>query len=89
MRAGLLVARTIRSVRSIFSTSRLRPAKKKVSPGESWLANAFLDAAEIAAVLEADVEHRRLDDDARVEPMLRNEAGVGDPPRAVGSWSGA
>ena len=34
-RAGRLVARTTRSFSSIFSTSRLRPEKKKVSPGDS------------------------------------------------------
>src|SRR3546814_17281561 len=47
----------------------------------------FLDLAEPPAVFEAHVGHRRLDDDPRVQPVLRGEPRMRDPPlaRHVGS----
>src|SRR3546814_9403278 len=47
----------------------------------------FLDLAEPPAVFEAHVGHRRLDDDPRVQPVLRGEPRMRDPPlaRPVGS----
>src|SRR6476620_7031135 len=45
---------------------------------------AFLDRAELAAVLEADAHQRLFDDDARIQPMLLGDAGLGDAPMAAG-----
>src|SRR5439155_22315900 len=44
----------------------------------------LLDLAEQAAILEAHVEHRRLDDDAGIEAVLLNKARMTDAPRPVG-----
>src|SRR5690606_2694933 len=54
--------------------------------GDQRAGEIFLDLAEPPAVLEADVGHRRFDDDPRVEPVLRGEPWVRDAPlaRAVG-----
>ena len=65
---------------SIRSTSSTRPAKKKVSPGDQGRGEIVLDRAELAAVPEADVEQRRVDDDPGVHPVLLDEARMRDPP---------
>jgi hypothetical protein len=51
--------------------------------GRERRAERFLDLAEPAAVLEAHLEHRRLDDDAGVQSVLRDEARMADPPQPV------
>ena len=68
------------------SKRRLRPANWKTSPGRSQFDEPFLDLAQhLAAALDADPQHRRLDDRADVHPVALREPPVGEPPEAVGA----
>ena len=77
------------------SKRRISPAKRNVSPGDERLDEIFLDLAEhapaaageagAAIARDADVEERRLDDGADVQPVLLGDARMGDPPEAVGA----
>src|SRR3546814_18551440 len=48
-----------------------------------WSSDVCSSDLELAAVPEAHIEHRRLDDDPRVHPVLLDDARMADAPDAI------
>ena len=72
-----------------LTTSRLSPAKKNVSPGESEAAKRSSHLAErpppaSAARIDAHLEHLGVDDDPGIHPVPRGLLGMAEAPYAVG-----
>ena len=58
--------------------------KGKRVTGAERRGEGFLDLAQLAAIAETDFEHRRIDNDAGIKPVLRGKLRVRQPPPAVG-----